>query len=316
MIVVYIIAGLAFITSLFFYKKALTNRYAAEDILQKVEAIKIMKNKQQEEYLANLKQECSDLSDRFLILSSQVEKAEEQVLKLSNIEQEKLEKEISKNKEIFNHAVEEYINNITRAYDKVEKDFDDKIKGLEEEKQTAEKELENLKKSLSAGVEAQLREREKSEALNFYKLAISDNEMRDIATLEDLKLSFKQPEVLSKLIWSTFFQKQTTDLCNRILGTNKKTGIYKLTNINTEQSYIGQSVDIATRWKAHIKCGLGIDAPPINRLYKAMQKEGVWNFTFELLEECPKDLLNQKEKFWIELYQTNSFGYNSTAGNK
>lgn len=316
MIVVYIIAGLAFITSLFFYKKALTSRYAAEDILQKVEAIKIMKNKQQEEYVANLKQECSDLSEHFLILSSQVEKAEEQVLKLSNIEQEKLEKEISKNKEIFNHAVEEYISNITRAYDKVEKDFDDKVKVLEEERQTAEKELENLKKSLSAGVEAQLREREKSEALNFYKLTISDNEMRDIATLEDLKLSFKQPEVLSKLIWSTFFQKQTTDLCNRILGTNKKTGIYKLTNINTEQSYIGQSVDIATRWKAHIKCGLGIDAPPANRLYKAMQKEGVWNFTFELLEECPKDLLNQKEKFWIELYQTNSFGYNSTAGNK
>ena len=45
-------------------------------------------------------------------------------------------------------------------------------------------------------------------------------------------------------------------------------------------------------------------------------EDGVHNFTFELLEECPRDQLNEKERLWIEIYQTDSLGYNSTKGNK
>ena len=47
-----------------------------------------------------------------------------------------------------------------------------------------------------------------------------------------------------------------------------------------------------------------------------MQKEGVWNFSFELLEECSRNLLNEKERFWIEMYQSDKFGLNTTKGNK
>jgi hypothetical protein len=43
---------------------------------------------------------------------------------------------------------------------------------------------------------------------------------------------------------------------------------------------------------------------------------GLWNFSFELLEECSKELLNEKEKFYISLYQSKDFGFNSTQGNK
>ena len=107
-----------------------------------------------------------------------------------------------------------------------------------------------------------------------------------------------------------------TELCDRVLGKKVVCGIYKITNLNTEQCYIGQSVNIADRWKQHCKCGLGIEASATNALYNSMQKDGVWNFTFELLEQCPKELLNEKEKFWIQMYQSNNFGYNATKGNK
>jgi hypothetical protein len=73
---------------------------------------------------------------------------------------------------------------------------------------------------------------------------------------------------------------------------------------------------VSKRWKDHCKCGLGIDAPSTNALYNAMQKDGVWNFSFELLETCPREQLNEKEAFWISMYQSNKFGYNSTKGNK
>ena len=46
-----------------------------------------------------------------------------------------------------------------------------------------------------------------------------------------------------------------------------------------------------------------------------MQQQGLENFTFELLEECSKDELNEKEKFYIELYKSYDYGLNSTRGN-
>lgn len=75
-----------------------------------------------------------------------------------------------------------------------------------------------------------------------------------------------------------------TDLCNRILNNRKNVcGIYKITNLITGEHYIGQSKNIDERWKAHCKCGLGIEAPATNVLYNSMQKDKVWNFTFEVL---------------------------------
>lgn len=74
--------------------------------------------------------------------------------------------------------------------------------------------------------------------------------------------------------------------------------------------------DIYKRWNDHCKCGLGIDTPPGNKLYKAIQEDGLENFTFELLAECPKDELDSKEKYFIELYQAKEYGYNGTGGNK
>jgi len=102
--------------------------------------------------------------------------------------------------------------------------------------------------------------------------------------LENLKASLHNPVILSKLIWTQFFQKQTNELCDRVLGKKIVCGIYKITNLLTEQCYIGQSVDIAKRWKDHCKCGLGIDASATNKLYNSMQQDGIWNFSFELLE--------------------------------
>jgi len=49
-----------------------------------------------------------------------------------------------------------------------------------------------------------------------------------------------------------------TALCDRVLGKKVICGIYKITNLLTNECYIGQSVNISDRWKQHCKCGLGI----------------------------------------------------------
>ena len=198
---------------------------------------------------------------------------------------------------------------------KIEEIENEKVQ-MESEMVDAKAQLSKIKESISAGVQAQLREQEKIENLNFYKVKVSTVDLEDIEKINQIKSILSKPAVLNKLIWTSYYQKQTNELCNRVLGTNTVCGIYKITNLVTQQSYVGQSVDVASRWKDHIKCGLGIDASATNRLYNAMQQDGVHNFTFELLEICSREQLNEKERLWIEIYQTDSLGYNSTKGNK
>lgn len=251
-----------------------------------VEEIQTLKTKAEEEtanYIANQKQITTDY------INSQQQLAEQKI------------KEINANTQQEIAVIHEDLQNIRCS--------------AAQQKEQIQNELNKLKASLSAGVKARLREQEKKDKINFYKLSINDADLADVKMLENLKASFHKPVVLSKLIWTQYFQKQMTELCDRVLGKKTVCGIYKITNLLTEQCYIGQSVNISDRWKQHCKCGLGIEASATNKLYNSMQKEGVWNFSFELLEECPKELLNEKEKFWIEMYQSNKFGLNIMKGN-
>ena len=217
-------------------------------------------------------------------------------------EQEILESEEWLNKALEKHQ-EEVLNNMEILDSKYKK-----------EKDKIEEDLEQLKATRAAIIQANIKEKEIEENSTFYCLTISEIDKADIKMLENIKPQLNKPRVLSMLIWSTFFQKPMTTLCNNIIGTSTVTGIYKITNQVTKECYIGQSVDISKRWKDHAKCGLGIDTPAGNKLYKAMQTYGIWNFSWEVLEQCSKDLLDEKEKYYIELYDSYNYGYNSNKG--
>jgi len=49
-------------------------------------------------------------------------------------------------------------------------------------------------------------------------------------------------------------------------------------------------------------------------LYAAINKYGIENFTIEMVEECDINILNDREKFWIEYYGSFIDGYNATIG--
>lgn len=89
-------------------------------------------------------------------------------------------------------------------------------------------------------------------------------------------------------------------------------GIYKITNIINGKCYIGQSVDIRKRWRAHLR----VANTDFNLLHRAFQKYGVENFTFEIIEYCARKELNEREKYWINYYDSHNpdKGYNMTDG--
>ena len=98
-------------------------------------------------------------------------------------------------------------------------------------------------------------------------------------------------------------------MIGRVVGSSIKTGIYKITNLKNNMCYVGQAVNVADRWKQHIKRGLGAEAPTRNKLYPAMVEFGVENFSFELIEECDRSLLDEREDYWQDYFKAKEFGY-------
>ena len=91
-------------------------------------------------------------------------------------------------------------------------------------------------------------------------------------------------------------------------------GIYKITNKITGKSYIGQSVNIATRWAAHKSVSRSYETLDGNELHKDILELGLENFSFEIIEQTNVDKLDQREIYWIQYYDTYYNGYNHTLG--
>lgn len=287
-------------------------------LFYKANQIKINKNKEQEQYKKQLENQLHTLQvDRNNLINSEIRKKEQlnkELLQFQEYRKKELNENFQKEKKLIRLNLQKINNQTSQEIENIHKDLNSIRQSATQEKEQIQTEIDKLKASLSAGVEARLREQEKKDKINFYKLSISDTDLADVKMLQNLKSSFHKPVVLSKLIWTQYFQKQMTELCDRVLGKKTVCGIYKITNLLTEQCYIGQSVNISDRWKQHCKCGLGIEASATNVLYNSMQRDKIWNFSFELLEECPKELLNEKERFWINMYQSNIYGLNTLKG--
>lgn len=93
-------------------------------------------------------------------------------------------------------------------------------------------------------------------------------------------------------------------------------GIYKITNMVNGKVYIGQSINIKARWKDHVNTLNRKDSHSI-LLQRAWNKYGEEHFSFEILELCTEDMLDEMETKYINLYDAHGNGYNiEPGGNK
>lgn len=176
------------------------------------------------------------------------------------------------------------------------------IKNLEES-------LTDLQNKVNAAVAANKREQEKKDALDFYRLVLTEEDIKEIAKLREIIPMMRDKEVLNKVIYKTYYEKPYTDLIGRLFNSKSVCGIYKITNIDNGMCYVGQARDVGERFKQHIKKGVGADNPGNNKLYPAMYALGPENFTFELIEECDISLLDSREDYWQDYFHAKDFGY-------
>ena len=173
----------------------------------------------------------------------------------------------------------------------------------------AESQLSDLMSKVTAAIEAAKRQEEMETAQDFYRLNLPEIDIEEITKLRQVTALLRDSEPLNKVIWKVYYEKPYTDLIGRVVGTGVHTGIYKITNLENQKCYVGQAANIADRWKQHIKRGIGAEAPTRNKLYPAMLQHGVENFTFEIVEECPRAQLNEREDYWQDYFGAKEFGY-------
>lgn len=263
------------------------------------------RNKVLDETFANLNATITSANNTLSDINIRIDGAEQELNILENTKKEREGQIQEKNREFDDITIQIQLAG-------------ENLKKIDGEKASRNKELKKIQSSLQAASEALTREKQKAEDDTKYKIDLNPEDIQDIEILESIKprLGTITRRTVAMSIWSTFYNKKVNELCVRVLGNDQVTGIYRLVDTKTGQSYIGQSVDIKERWRQHIKHGLGIDTPATNKLYQAMMKDGVHNFTFELLETCNKSDLNELERWYIESYSADTLGLNATKGNK
>lgn len=204
------------------------------------------------------------------------------------------------------------ITQLNNALIEAKTTYENSLKTFE---QSLESESKKYQKQQEALIAIMKRQEELEKESDYYRLLLDERDKEDIIILLKFAEDLHHPEILKKLIWSTYYKPSFDLMVGRVLENKTISGIYKITSKATGKSYIGQSTNIKNRWTDHIKSALEISSIAKNQLYSAMKQDGIDNFTFEIIEQCPKEELNQREKYYISFFKTNDWGLNMTSGN-
>lgn len=235
--------------------------------------------------------------------TQQIQIAEEQIEKAKKelfLEYEKAKEDA---KQTYLETLSDMVTNVMSEYGIKSKELEEVLVKLEEAHAKAD-----------AAVKVNKRAEMEKQQKDFYRIQLSPEDLEEIKRLREVEQYLRQKEPLNKVIYKCYYEKPLTSMIGRVLGNRKIMGIYKITNLDNGMCYIGQSVDVADRWRQHVKRGVGAEPVTQNKLYPAMKSIGVENFMFELIEECKGNELTPREKYWTDFYQAQTYGYTVKKG--
>lgn len=260
----------------------------------------------------NKVKELQNLDSEIKTLTIQLEEKEKFNSTLYKVKEEEIERLINKEKEGRLKELERDLEEWTIS---AQESATETSNYLQEEVSQLQKEISEYKNKQQAINNDILRQKELEEQTDFYRIQLSDKDKNDIKYLFSIEDNINNKQLLYKLIWSEFLLKPFNAMVNRVTeGKERKNCIYKITNLATQEIYIGKTRGvISKRWTEHVKTSLGIGSVSRTLLHTALRKYLWDNFSFEILEYDVKDL-NSREKFWIDFYQSNTCGMNIRAG--
>ena len=156
-------------------------------------------------------------------------------------------------------------------------------------------------------------EMEQQERL-FYTIQVPDEYKDDINFLvTTVSQKVQHPDIINKLVWAEYVKPYIDGTFKRACIEDKP-GIYKITNIDSGKCYIGKSTNVKKRITDHFKSSIGIKTIADQTVHHEIWKTGFWNWTIEVIMYCDKEQLNELEKYYIDFFKSNEFGFNKTKG--
>ena len=156
-------------------------------------------------------------------------------------------------------------------------------------------------------------EKEQQEKL-FYTIQLQPEYYDDIEfLLTTVAAKVQHPDIISKLVWAEYVKPNLDNTFKR-LDIKPEPGIYKLTSLQNGKCYIGKSTNVKNRIADHFKSVVGIKSIADQAVHHAILKEGFWNWTIEVITYCDKEKLSELEKYYIDFFKAQEFGYNKNSG--
>ena len=247
------------------------------------------------------------INNKFADIDSQIEEQRQK-------RQEELDKSLNETKEKYEFMKEKAIKECMDELDSYWRERD-------QQKILADNEITNYKTAvdkLKTQYESLLEpikqyEKEKQERL-FYTIQLPEEYQEDIEfLLTTVAAKVQHPDIISKLVWAEYVKPNLDDTFKRI-EIKAEPGIYKLTSLVNGKCYIGKSTNVKTRISDHFKSAIGIKSIADQAVHHAILKEGFWNWQIEIITYCDKEQLSELEKYYIEFFKAQEFGYNKNSG--
>ena len=247
------------------------------------------------------------INNKFADIDNQIEEQRQK-------RQEELDKSLNETKEKYEFIKEKAIKECMDELDSYWRERDQQKILADNEitsYKTAVDELKTQYESLLEPIKQY--EKEKQERL-FYTIQLPEEYQEDIEfLLTTVAAKVQHPDIISKLVWTEYVKPNIEDTFRRV-EIKSEPGIYKLTSLETGKAYIGKSTDVKKRIADHFKSSVGIRSIADQAVHHAILKEGFWNWTIEVITYVDKDKLNELEKYYIEFFKTQEFGYNKNSG--
>lgn len=217
-----------------------------------------------------------------------------------------------------NEALEAKYKNIVQSYELKEqqlKEQTDEIIAAAQQSQANILAETQFQQQRFEGLLEPLKQYEKKQQERlFYTIQVPDEYKDDINFLiTTVSQKVQHPDIINKLVWAEYVKPYIDETFKRA-NIKDEPGIYKITSLESGKCYIGKSTNMKKRLADHFKSSIGIKTIADQAVHHEIWKTGFWNWTIEPIIYCDKDELNDLEKYYIEFFKSQEFGFNKNQG--
>ena len=247
------------------------------------------------------------INNKFADIDSQIEEQRRK-------RQQELDSALEEKQNYYNKLLEDTINQCNLQDETIKEASEAKWREALERIEQYNKSIAEAKERFES-VERTLKQYDaEQQAKLFYTIQLPEEYQEDIEfLLTTVAAKVQHPDIISKLVWQEYVKPNLDDTFKRI-EIKAEPGIYKLTSLINGKCYIGKSTDVKKRITDHFKSTVGIKSIADQLVHHAILKEGFWNWQIEIITYCDKEQLSELEKYYIEFFKSQEFGYNRNAG--